>query len=383
MQIFDVAFSRRMWREDETSPPGCVRGFSREAPRHLPHEFFAGGDDSRKGSAVARREAKTLRFHRDNVGAGRWPSRPERDSFCNGGHQQRPARVRQVRDMPRIFKDAEKIRRLDDDSGRFVVQGRFQTGCVDLPSCPKSDFEDMQSHVARVRLQHLAILGMQRPGQDHAATSGEPLRHQHSFSGGGRAVPHRGVRNLHARELAHQRLKFKNGLQRALADLGLIGRVRSQEFAALDQGISDNRAQMVVHARAEEAGIPARIFRGPRAEVINDLLLGKRSWEAQRRVEPERCWNRGEQIVQGPDADPGEHFLALCWTFRKVAHQAAVPFSETKAWYEAASIRLEASAGLANLTLMSHPAPWGSELTVSGAFASAEFTSVTSPNTGA
>jgi hypothetical protein len=200
--------------------------------------------------------------------------------------------------MPRIFEDAKKVRRLEHHSGRFVVQGRFQTGRVDLAASPKSNFQDVQSHVARVRFQHLAILGVQRPRHDHAASPREPLRHQHGFRGGGRAGPHGSVRNLHPRELAHQRLKFKYCLQRALANLGLIRRVRSQELAALDQGICDHRAQMVVDARAEEAGIAARVFRGPRPEVINDLLLGKRSREAQRRFEPEwsrdrrcRCWS--------------------------------------------------------------------------------------------
>src|SRR6202035_3098771 len=90
-----------------------------------------------------------------------------------------------------------------------------------------------------------------------------------------------------------------------------------------------------------------------------------------------------KQIVYGSCTDRREHFAALLWTLREIAHQAEASFSEMNAWYAAASIRPETSAGLASLTLISHAAPCGSELTVSGALESAAFVSVTSPDTGA
>ena len=161
-----------------------------------------------------------------------------------------------------------------------VVDRRFEAIRVHLARARESDFVDAQSEIARVRLQHLAILRMQRARHDHAMPPGQPLGHEHGFGGRGRAVPHGGVRDFHSRELAHQRLKFEDRLQRALADLRLIRRVGSEEFAALDQRVRDHRAQVVVHARAEKAGIPAGIFRRARAEIFDDLLLGHRGREA-------------------------------------------------------------------------------------------------------
>ena len=133
-------------------------------------------------------------------------------------------------------------------------------------------------------------------------------------------------------ELAHQRLKLEDRLQRALADFRLIRRVGSEEFAALDQRVGDHRAQMVVNARAEKTGVAAGIFRRARAEIFDDLLLGHRPRKIQRLFQPELLGNRREQIFDGPRADGIEHFPALGWALRKIAHQAEVSFSEMNAW---------------------------------------------------
>ena len=54
------------------------------------------------------------------------------------------------------------------------------------------------------------------------------------------------------------RLKFKQHLQRALRNFWLIGRIRRQEFAALDQVIHACRHMMLIRARAEEEGMVTR-----------------------------------------------------------------------------------------------------------------------------
>ena len=66
-------------------------------------------------------------------------------------------------------------------------------------------------------------------------------------------------------------------VERALRDFGLIGRVGSEEFAALDQRIGDDRAQMLVDARAEKRGVAARIFRGACLEILDDFGFRKRA----------------------------------------------------------------------------------------------------------
>jgi hypothetical protein len=57
-------------------------------------------------------------------------------------------------------------------------------------------------------------------------------------------------------------LELEDGLQRALRDLGLVGRVAGEELAALDQRIDDDRAVVAIGARAEEAGVA--VFRSGR-----------------------------------------------------------------------------------------------------------------------
>ena len=53
----------------------------------------------------------------------------------------------------------------------------------------------------------------------------DPLGHEHGFGDGRGPVVNRGVGHIHSRELADQGLEFKDGLERSLADLGLIGSI--------------------------------------------------------------------------------------------------------------------------------------------------------------
>src|SRR5579863_5681406 len=102
---------------------------------------------------------------------------------------------------------------------------------------------------------------MQRPRHEHASSSSDALRHQHGFRRCCRSIPHRSIRDLLSGQLAHQRLKLENRLKRALRDLGLIGSVRSEEFAALNDRVGHYRAEMVVNARTKKARIAKRILR--------------------------------------------------------------------------------------------------------------------------
>ena len=56
--------------------------------------------------------------------------------------------------------------------------------------------------------------------------------HHRRFSGGATAVVEAGIGDVHARELADQRLILEHRLQVALTDLWLIRRVRGIEFAS-------------------------------------------------------------------------------------------------------------------------------------------------------
>ena len=85
--------------------------------------------------------------------------------------------------------------------------------------------------------------------------AGDADGHHHGFRRAGRPVVHAGVGHVHAGELGDHGLELEDGLQRALRDLGLVGRVAGQELAALDQRIDDDRAVVAIGAGAQKAGV--------------------------------------------------------------------------------------------------------------------------------
>ena len=77
--------------------------------------------------------------------------------------------------------------------------------------------------------------------------------HEHRLGHCAAAFVKAGVGDIHAGQLADQRLIFEERLQAALAGFGLIGRVGRVEFAAAGDGIDDGRNEVVVAAAAQEA----------------------------------------------------------------------------------------------------------------------------------
>ncbi len=176
----------------------------------------------------------------------------------------------------------------------FVIHGAAQGIEIDLARRHVADLTDLQIQVARVGGEHLAIFGMHRAGHEHAPAAGEAFGHEDRFGGGGGAVPHGGVGDFLAGEFRHQRLKFENGLQGALADFGLIGRVGGEEFATQENRVGYDRTQVVIHAGAEKAAVADGIFSGTVTEILDQLGFRKGAGQVERAVEAQRFGNRGE-----------------------------------------------------------------------------------------
>ena len=64
----DVLLARRQGQHP-AAPPIGIDGLADEPPRHLPHEFFAGGEQPDIGAAEIERVAEGLAFGGDDVGA--------------------------------------------------------------------------------------------------------------------------------------------------------------------------------------------------------------------------------------------------------------------------------------------------------------------------
>ena len=99
---------------------------------------------------------------------------------------------------------------------------------------------------------------MHAAGNQHAArAAGDAHGHEHGLGRGAAAVVEARIRIVHARQLADERLILEQGLEVALADFRLIGRVGSDEFAPRGDIIDDRRDEMVVASAAEEADAAA------------------------------------------------------------------------------------------------------------------------------
>src|SRR5438552_4150579 len=95
---------------------------------------------------------------------------------------------------------------------------------------------------------------MHRLRHDHVALAiGDVDRHQHRFSYRGATFVETGICDIHAGELANERLVFEECLQAPLARFGLIWRVSGVKLAAAGDGVDDSWNEMVVAAPAEEA----------------------------------------------------------------------------------------------------------------------------------
>ncbi len=163
---------------------------------------------------------------------------------------------------------------------------------------------------------------MYRPRHQHALAARQALRHQHRLGCRRRTVVHRSVSNFLTYELAHQRLKLENCLQRALRDFRLIGCVRGEKLAALDDRVRHHRAQVTVDARAKKTRVPVRVFRRALFEILNDFCFRIRSGNLQCFAQPKAFGNAGKKFVDRFCADGGEHLLPFGWALREVAHQA-------------------------------------------------------------
>src|SRR5690242_15446911 len=107
-------------REAESAAAFGVKGFSGEPARHLAHEFFTRRDDANERPAVARRNAKTLRFERDDVCVLRRLHNSERNGLRDAINKQRSGGVGAFCKWRELFKHSEEIRRLHHDRGGFT-----------------------------------------------------------------------------------------------------------------------------------------------------------------------------------------------------------------------------------------------------------------------
>ena len=155
-------------------------------------------------------------------------------------------------------------------------------------------------------------------------------------------------------QLADRSLVLEDRLEDALAQLGLVRRVRGEELAAQQDGVDDRGHVVVVDAGSEERELAARAD-VPGSELLemgDELRLGERRLEVQLAVEPHAVWDVAKQLVDSRDADRREHLLAVGVRQGEKAHDSA-----SSCWYAPASSRLSSSVGSDNRIRTSQPSP--------------------------
>ena len=172
----------------------------------------------------------------------------------------------------------------------------------------------------RVGSEDLAIFRVNGPGDDGVTAASHPHGHHHRFRSSCRPVVHAGVGHVHAGELGDHGLKLKDGLERALSDLGLVGRITRQKFAALNERIDDDGAVMAISACAEKAGVISCVLLPGGAEVFDDLALCLLPRHGEVAFKAVLGGNAREEIVDRLRADLGQHLPAFFVGFGKVAH---------------------------------------------------------------
>ena len=162
-----------------------------------------------------------------------------------------------------------------------------------------------------------------------AATDEHPLaprraaRHERGLGRRGGAVVVRRGDDVEVDQLGDQRLVLVDALERALADLGLVGRVGRVPLAAEQDLVDRRRAPVAVDARAEERGEVGAVARGQAGQPRRELELGFGRREVEARG-AEGLGDVGEELVDGSDADGREHPLAVAGGMRSVGHRRSV-----------------------------------------------------------
>ncbi len=159
-------------------------------------------------------------------------------------------------------------------------------------------------------------------GRDHGALApGEPARHQHRLGGGAGRVVHGRVGDRQAEDLADDRLELEDDLQGALRHLGLVGRVRGVELAAVEELVRRGREVVVVRAGAQEREHARRRVAGGQ---ILQLAHQRGLVHARRQIERPRQPRLGrdgavERVERG-QVDRREHRGDLLAGVGQVAH---------------------------------------------------------------
>ena len=227
--------------------------------------------------------------------------------------------MNRVGDAGEIVDPPQKVRILDDEAGGLIVDQRQQI--VNIAPGQILVADDLYIHALGIGSCRLTVLGMNgRRQHDTAPTAAcHTSGHDDGFRHGRGAVIVRGVAHVHAGECAYHGLVFKRGLQGALTDLWLVGRIGRIEFGTTQDVVDHTRDVAVIRAGSQETGrvLQIKVLLRYLAQLVEHLHFGEWSWQldlGEALGRRDRC----KQILDVLGTDARQHVVAFAVCVRHV-----------------------------------------------------------------
>ena len=241
VQMLDVAFSRRMCcsrvcsARRSAGPPVGVGADADEAARHERGRALVGGDERGVRTAEPHRHAEALGRTDGDVGAELAGRDGQHARQQVGGDDGDPAEVVDLRRWRRASRRTRPGRRRQ-------AEQRAEAAVAAIDGVDVAD-DELDADRLGPGAQHGDRLRVGVVVDDEAVR--RRLRqtpgHRHRLGGGGRLVEQRGVGDVEPGELGDHRLEVEQRLEAALADLGLVRRVRRVPGRVLEHVALDHR----------------------------------------------------------------------------------------------------------------------------------------------
>ncbi len=218
----------------------------------------------------------------------------------------------------------------------------------------EADLDDLGAVADGECVERRAAVRVHPAADEHAQALVGELGHVRGGADSARTLVHGGVGDRQPGQLGDRGLVLEHDLQAALADLGLIRRVRRQELRARHQHVDDRRHVVVVHTGAQERDLVlgGHVALGEPAQLGVDGLLGLARRQGDRPAQAHALRNRVEELLDRPDADRLEHDREVLGCDCGVSgHRQSDP------WYVSLSISSSACSGSESFTRTIQPAP--------------------------
>ena len=169
-----------------------------------------------------------------------------------------------------------------------------------------------------IGVEHTARLGVQAGRYQYLVLLlSSRHRHHHRLGTGGGTVVHRGIRDVHARELSHHALVLKDIVQGALRDLSLIRGVRGEKLGALQQAGHHRWHIVVVDPIAGKTGeLP--VLRRQLLEGVAHLQLAHLRRQLVVALEADAVRNLGIEAVEAVHPRLRHHRLQVILCMWKI-----------------------------------------------------------------